>query len=374
LLDPNRLPCLIRDRLRAGEGSAAARGLTLISRGLLRHRAFHLAGIAEADRLGALQAQLAAWQPLPDAQYLVVWQGDGAQAYAIDRERLADAPVKSATWLPESLAREPGGDGVRLVQGLDGVEGQAWKAGVLQASRWWSVLPDLHEWQQFLRQSQWAGLQAEAVPALASPAWEKPKRLPVFSDQLGQSRQGSEPWLAGALVLVLLGLTALSARVLWDGFEGRRQARLAIAELREQVAPVLAAREKALAAADQSGALITQLQAPQPLEMMEELLRLLPKGVVVRELDANGMDLRVLLDLSPEVTRGKVIADLEAGGWFTQLGEVKDGQARSGLDLQMKLSGPRPPQRSSADAGLQRLATDGLPPVLTTDPKQGVKP
>jgi len=374
LLDPLRLPCLICDQLREGVGGGTARGLTLVSRGLLRHRAFYLQGIAETDRLGALQAQLAAWQAFPDAQYLVLWQGDVAQAYAVERQRLADAPVKAATWLPESLARVPGDEGLRLVQALDGVEGQAWRAGLLHASRWWAKSPSLQEWQQFLRQSQWSGLPAEAVPALESPAWVKPKQLPIFSDALGQSRQGNEAWLASALLLVLLGIAAMSARVLWDGFEERREAQAAIAELREQVAPVLVAREKALAAADQSGVLISQLQAPQPLEVLEELLRLLPKASLLRELDANGLELRVLLDLSPEVSRGKVISDLESSGWFTQLGEAKDGQARSGLDLHMKLSGPRPPKRSNSDTGLQRLASDSLPPVPKVESKQGVRP
>lgn len=358
-LDPLRLPCLTSKGLQSASGSTAPpRGLTLISRGVMRHRSFNLAGIAETDRLGALQAQLAAWQPMPDAVYLVSWQGEVAQAFAVDAQGLADAGVKAAAWLPETLAREAGTDGVRLVKTLDGVEGQSWKGGVLQASRWWPERPALAEWQQFLRQAHWSGPPPERVPEAEALAWMRPGRLPVLSEQLGQSRQGSERWLVTVLLLLMLGLSAMTARILWDSHDARRRAQLGLADMRDQVAPVLNAREKALQAADQSAALVSQLQAPQALELMAELLRLLPKDALIRELDLDGLDLRLVLELPPDSQRGKLVAELESGGWFTAVRELKDGVSRSGLGLQMKLSGPRPPQRSNADAGLSKLTTE----------------
>lgn len=345
--------------MRAASGtSAPPRGLTLISRGALRHRCFDLAGIAQVDRLGALQAQLAAWQPMPDAMYLVAWQGEVAQAFAVDRQGLADAGVKAAVWLPETLAREAGEEGVRLVQALDGVEGQSWRGGVLQVSRWWAERPELAEWQQFLRQAHWSGAPAQQVPAPESPPWIRPRRLPVLSEQLGQSRQGSERWLVIAMLLLMLGFGAMTARTLWDSYEARRRAQLELAEMREQVAPVLKSREAALLAADQGAALIAQLRSPQALEVMAELLRLLPKGVVIRELDLDMLDLRLVLELPPDSQRGKLVAELESGGWFTGVRELKDGVSRSGLGLQMRLLGPTPPQRSNADTGLGKLSSE----------------
>ncbi len=334
----------------------------MISRGVIRHRAFDLSELPEADRLGALRAQLAAWEPLPDAQYLISWQGAVAQAFAIEKHRLDEVAVKSPAWLPETLAREAYSQGVRMVQALDGFEGQAWKAGVLRVTRWWATRPSAQEWSLFLRQAGWAG-SASTAPELESPNWQKPGRLPVSADQLGQVGQGNERVLVGVLALVLIGFGAMSARALWDSFEARRQAQLALAELKVGVAPVLAARDKALASADQSAALISLLQAPRPLEVLEELLRLLPSTGLIREADIQGMEVRVVLDLPADVSRSKVIAGLEAGGWFTQVSEARDGQPRAGLDLQMKLSSVSPPQRSSADAGLQRLSGEGAPPT-----------
>lgn len=335
----------------------------MISRGVTRHRAFDLSELPEADRLGALRAQLAAWEPLPDPQYLISWQGAVAQAFAIEKHRLDPVAVKKPGWLPETLAREPLSQGVRLVQALDGFEGQAWKAGVLRVTRWWAARPTVQEWSLFLRQAGWPGSAGDAAPDVESPDWQKPGRLPVSADQLGQVGQGNEQVLAAVLALVLIGFGAMSARALWDSFEARRQAQLALTELKVGVAPVLAARDKALAAADQGAALIAHLQAPRPLEVLEELLRLLPSTGLIREADIQGMEVRVVLDLPPDVSRSKVIAGLEAGGWFTQVSEARDGQPRSGLDLQMKLSAVSPPQRGSADAGLQRLSGEGVPPA-----------
>lgn len=326
----------------------------------MRHRAFDLSDLAATDRLSALRAQLAAWEPLPDAHVLVTWQGAVAQAFAIEKGRLESVAVKNPSWLPETLAREASSDGVRLVQALDGFEAQAWKAGVLRSTRWWAARPSAQEWTLFLRQAGWAGQPAQADAVPQSPPWKRPSALPAPADRLEQVGQGSEKRLAGILALVLIGFGAMSARMLWDAHEARRQSQATLAELKAEVAPVLAAREKALSAADRGAALISRLQAPRPLEVLEELLRLLPPAALIREFDIQGTDVRVLLDLPVGVSRSKVITDLEAGGWFIQASEARDGQPRGGLDLQMKLNAAVPPQRSNADAGLRRLATEGL--------------
>lgn len=340
----------------------------------MRHRVFDLSALATADRPSALRAQLAAWEPLPDAHYLISWQGSVAQAFAIEKSRLESALVKQPAWLPETLAREAVVDGVRLVKGLDGFEAQAWKSGVLRATRWWAQPPSAHDWTQFLRQAGWAGEPTAADAAPRSPDWKKPARLPMVPGQLEQAVQGNEGRLAGLLFLVLIGFGAASARSAWDAYEARRQAQAALAEMKQDVAPVLAARDKALAAADRGAALIARLQAPVPLEVLEELLRLLPPAGIIREFDLQGADVRVLLDLPADVSRSKVITDLESGGWFTKVAEARDGQPRGGLDLQMKLAAAVPPQRSNADAGLQRLNAEGLAPAARMVSGAGAKP
>ena len=76
----------------------------------------------------------------------------------------------------------------------------------------------------------------------------------------------------------------MTLRAAWDAHAVRDTAVAALEARREEAKPLLAAREKALSLADRSSALIEQLQAPRPLEVMDELARCLPKGSLVREL------------------------------------------------------------------------------------------
>jgi hypothetical protein len=333
----------------------------LLARSLLRHRLFSLAGLPVADRIGALQAQLLAWQPFVDSLVLVDLHGEQAQAYALPRALVQEAGLRPELLWPESLCHAPLADGLHLLQRLEGVEGQCWQGGVLLASRWWAAVPELGDWQAFARQSRAPAQGATGVPVPQALPWQRPLRSPRPAEQLGRAAASHERLLVGAGALMLLVFSSMTARAGWDAYQAREQAQAAVAQLRQDVTPLLAARDKALAAADQSAALLAQLQAPQPLEVLEELGRLLPKGSTVKEFDLNQLTVRVALELPAEVSRAKVITELESGAWFTQISEVKDGVARSGISLEMKLAAARPPTRqqaTGADAGLSRGAAD----------------
>ncbi|MDN3920968.1 hypothetical protein [Roseateles violae] len=339
---------------------AAARGPWLLARGLLRYRCVNLAGVPPADRAGALQAQLAAWQPFPDSVFLVDLLGDQAQVFALERGALElDERIASELW-PESLLHEPASDGLHLVECLEGCEGQAWLNGVLLASRWWAQKPALDEWVAFGRQSRMgvSRRDAEVLPELERLAWFKPLRPVLRADQLGYAALGNERLLMGVTVLSLLAFTTWAARDAWDSRQESIAARQALEAVKQDAAPLLAARDKALAAADQSAVLIKQLTAPFPLEVIDHLAKLLPKGITVKELDLGPQSLRVGLELPTDLSRAKVVNDLESGGWFTQVSEVKDAGVRSWATFEMKLSAARPPGRSSNDSGLKRGAAE----------------
>jgi len=64
------------------------------------------------------------------------------------------ASVHKGRVLPESLAREPLNNGARAVQCLEGIEGQVWQDGNLNASRWWPDVPSQVQWTAFMRAAQ----------------------------------------------------------------------------------------------------------------------------------------------------------------------------------------------------------------------------
>lgn len=82
------------------------------------------------------------------SQSLLIWVWDAKFVAGV----IAASPLngKTVTIVPESALFE-GADGVRLVQGLDGVEAQLWHESTLKASQWWPSVPDLPSLSLFLR-------------------------------------------------------------------------------------------------------------------------------------------------------------------------------------------------------------------------------
>lgn len=63
-------------------------------------------------------------------------------------------PADGYRFLPESLARQPLENGTRLVECLEGYEGQIWYEGNLVSSRWWSEKPSEKGWVVFVRAAE----------------------------------------------------------------------------------------------------------------------------------------------------------------------------------------------------------------------------
>ena len=348
--------------------AGGGRGTLLLARSVTRHHWFDLSPVPQAERVNALRAQLLAWQPFPDSRYLIVLHADHAQVYALDNAAAAD--ILAATrpsprrWWPEPLLHAGLPDGVHLVHCLEGVDGQAWLGGVMRASRWWTEVPDLAEWQSFVRQSRVPGLMADSVPAVQNLPWQKPSGAIVRDDELGRLSTGVERALVGAVFLLLMVFSGMVARDVVESLQLRNSAQMERDALGQEMAPLLAVRDKALALAEESRALALALTSARPLDVLDELVQRLPGSSVVREFDLAAGGLRVALDLPAEASRVMVVADLEAGGWFTQVNEVRDSASRSALVLEMKLNGPMPPTRGNTDEGLQRKSNEALPKSL----------
>jgi len=121
--------------------------------------------------------------------------------------------------LPESLAYEPMDTGVRLVQCIEGVEGQVWQDGILQASRWWAACPDGGEWRLFLRSARIAQTPQNAVPAPIEVPWRR-FALPIDFDP-DNLRQVFNPGRLAALVgvIALMGSAYQGMRII--GFSSK---------------------------------------------------------------------------------------------------------------------------------------------------------
>ena len=305
-----------------------------------------------AQRRAVLRNLLLAWAPFDDGGYCVVSRGDTAFAWAWDRSRAAAALAEAnstttVVLVPEALVNSPAAAGsVRLVQALEGVDGQVWREGALQASHWWRVPPEAAEWTRWLRTT--AGDEPQdrdpLVPAVQPLAWQQPWAEGVGIDDLLGSVSRLERVALGAAVVGLVALSSAQLRQGWAAYAERRDLAAERDRLAAQATPVVLARDRALVLAADASLLSTQLSAPTPLEVMQHLAERLPAaGVVLKELELNGTRLRISLDVAPTLARTTLVRDLQAGGWFAQVNEVRDVSGRGWIGLEMQVQGLRPP-------------------------------
>jgi len=196
--------------------------------------------------------------------------GDAADAMGVDLRRV---PV-----FPES-ALQPPGEGARMIECLDGVEGQSWDQGTLVASRWWPTPPDSRNWVLFQRGAAVGPDRlttnpppAAALAWLARPWTNSPTdgwdQLANFDLRLAA---------AGVATVLLIGYGYLGAewlRLAWD--LNAVETRIAVHSA--EVVPLVEARVAAL----DNAAVIRRLHEfdpyPSQLQLMTRVADILPKN------------------------------------------------------------------------------------------------
>lgn len=224
--------------------------------------------------------------PFPDPDYDVAWAPDGTAAvWYWSRSRIAslvaDESARRTRFVAEALyTGQHRQDASELLQLATGVEARSWKAGKVQASRWWPHPPSPEQWRDFLRGAGHAALPSTSVPepastALASIAWN---RKPSGAGKLELS--GLEQYLPrviftlAALLLLVVGVELGGiARAQIDIWRGQSAA----TDLDAALKRILEARE----VTDTTGVEISQLLSLHGLRptisMMAELTRLMPE-------------------------------------------------------------------------------------------------
>jgi hypothetical protein len=346
---PESRPCVLRAGVR--QPASAGRGQPwLIARSLCRFRHFDLASVPVRDRRAVLRNLLLAWSPFDSCDFQVVLQADSALAYAWDAAVVgALAPDSVQKW-PESMLRPAAvADGLRLLECLEGFELQCWQSGRLIASRWWAELPSSAQLSEALRSFEGgAAVAARAAPPptqAEQAAWlHRPWAEILSLEGLASTTSRAERLAAGVALVCLAGLSGGQAQGLYSAYQARSAAEAELASAKLAAAPVLSARDRALAQARELDALVKQLSAAQPLEVLAHLQRLLPlKGAVLKDFDLSGDKLRLGLELSPDVQRSALVKELQAGGWFADVVEQREVAGRNWVSFEMRLKSVVPP-------------------------------
>jgi hypothetical protein len=361
----------------APRASWAGRTLIALARGHCRLRWFRLAGLPSAERFAALRLQVEAWRPFDELAARLAVSGEEGLAIAWDaaavRAHLVAAGLspERCQVVPEVLLQAPGADGLRLLQGADGFEAQCWRDGWLRASRWWAQALTVQDWQEFVHAS--GGDVATPMPpaevaALVTTPWAR--HLPL--DASADGADGTERRLvfAGGLALAFAG--GLLAHQFWDVRQEGQALAAQIADVKQTTGPVLQARDATMAALDEVDKLAAWYAVPLPVDVVGQLHDTLARsGVQVKDLDLEGSKLRLGLLLSPTATRAGIVKDLQSGGWFTDVVEVRADNARGMVTMEMRIAGPRPPVGGAAPAG---VVADSPLPAAAVSPSPVMAP
>lgn len=349
---PDSQPRLLR------EGCVLPPGKTLgkvnrwwLARSLYRLRVFSLAEVPAKDRRAALRNLALAWAPFDACEYRIglhdarglVWAWDAHQVETLLRDTGAGL---SAELMPEGLLRPPmTGDGARMMACLDGLEFQVWIGGLPVVSRWWAQAPSHAEWAGFVcNQPINAGLTL-APPAMSDVAWQTKPWLDCGALDATATVGSRLEWLvASASACALVAVTAGQSSELFAVQQHIDARKAEIEQIRSSAASVFAQRDRAELAAAEAQALSQAMAVVQPVEVMKHLADVLPaKGVTVREFELVGDTLRLGLALAPEVQRSAIVKDLQSGGWFTGVAELREASGRAWVSFEMRLKGLNPP-------------------------------
>lgn len=344
--------------------------ICLLSRALYRVKLFDLAPVPARERRKVLRNLLLAWSPFDQSEYRVILKGERALAFCWDEQKASEwlrtADAAANVCVPEGLFRPAQSeDGLRLVRCLEGFELQLWVAGMMQASRWWMHQPTHSEQVDFLRTMGNLGAESalDKMPAPDLPWRVAPWAEILTIDALASNWSRLEQLTMGVAVVGLAALTGAQAHQMFTAYDENKAIAQDLEKAKLAVAPILSARDRALSEAGELDRLARQLTAAQPIEVMQHLTALLPaKGVVLKELELNASKLKLRVELAPEIQRSALVKDLQAGGWFVSVAEVRETTARNWVSFEMTLASPFPPPANGKSAIAENRKNEGVKP------------
>lgn len=245
-------------------------------------RAPLLPAVSHARQIAALALEVQRLSPFAETgRHLhlgsgsaVIWVWDQAATRAA--AAAAGIDIARLRVVPEPAMQAPG-DGLRLVETLDGAEGQYWAGGGLAASRWWPKAPDGRAWLMFQRGAALAADDLEPAPPL-------PQRL-AWLPRPWTTTRAAGPFALTRIDARVLAAALGAAVLLAYAYQGAQWVRVGhdIALLRQEIArrsqqiePLLEARDRALD--NQSAIRLLHDLAPFPsqLALMARITAALP--------------------------------------------------------------------------------------------------
>lgn len=290
------------------------------------------ADLPALQRQKALALKVRANSPYAQVGFVALLQGGYAQVWFWDKTKVP-AP-RFARVIPEVLLQEPLANGVRLLAQPPGYECQVWRSKELIASRYWPQLPDQPELMSFQRQAsvppdQWqTELTPQTLPTLAAPyartLSSEPNQLSVHAGRI---------WLGVAAVVVLLfamqGMQAIKAKQRLSALQEQVQA------LQQKNEPLLKANQAKAADLAKIAELRAVLDRPNPLQIMNELLKLMPLDSKIQSYKQVSETIKVVFSSKAMLNSAQIITKVQELSYVQAVttGDAKEGQAELNIKL-----------------------------------------
>lgn len=305
----------------------------VLSRPLYRFKTLDLTQVPVKSRSQALQLELNQWTPFETSAYYVGWHNATALVWAWDSKKtelsISAKGLKpnNVQVLPETVLQSPLHDGLAVQRCMEGFEGQLWREGTLQHSRWWPQLPTVEEWLTFQRDAAVPpNDQQNAAPTPRTSAMGHSMWIRATSASTSEGASWER-------LLVALGFLALWVPTLWFGIEYYKlhQSTALLLEqktqLQTQAQPIVLARSQARNYLDSITALLTLEPYPSQLSLMATLAQAIPKDqTTVKDWDFQQGQLKVTLTSPADISTTALIGALQ------QTGPFRDVKALPGRD------------------------------------------
>jgi hypothetical protein len=299
----------------------------VLARALCRFRRFELQAVPKAQQAQALDLDISHWSPHRRTGRAIILKEGVAHVWIWDAEvveaaqRAHNIDPRHARVIPETILRPAFDEGGRLLQSLQGYEGQIWRGGQLLHSAWWPGLPDADAWRNFQRDASLppAAQQAQTpqpqVLAWLPQPWAKPARAMAPA-----GLPGFQGLIIGAGIFILL------AASFWYGAQNYQltQARAAL-EQEQQAAQ--AAAEQVLTMRGEALERMAKVEAfrsldpyPDSLTLMARIAELIPAGIAtLRDWEYENGRLKFVLSLKSPMLSSQFVKTLQGVSAFDQV-------------------------------------------------------
>lgn len=291
------------------------------------------------------------WAPFAEVANYAVWQEGRAQVWVWDKLRqqamMTEIGIKNATVMPETLLyARPITEEIRLIQCMEGFEGQIWDNGLLIGSRWWTTVPTATEWTYFQRAHGLAATQ-EMPFVLELSLLERPwGRAQINLNIFDLRRESLWVTLGAAFFTVLLTWQIVG---LWKWHRATTQVQTQIEILQTKIGSILELRNQAIA----------------DKLVVDELFTLAPYP---HQIDLMAIISDIMLTISQKL--GLPVDDIRLIDWLYQMGELKITIESSEIDPTVYVKAFQDhPRFAEVKAGTGRKAEQI---ILTMNVKPGI--